>query len=232
MAAQETRVVGVRGAVDGEKEEGTRVQAEFEKDCLGRTATAAGCEEGIDHDIAGVFRPSGEPLDGEVLDGGFVGRKKEVGGVVDENPVDLLGHGPVEAAQAGLDVDDGDAELRSGEGAGEGAVGIAEDDDGAGGVREQVGLDAFEGTGGHCRVGTGADAEVAMGLGDAEFAEEPFRHAFVVVLAGVQDALVMSAGAGFGRERRQFDELGPGADDGGESHGMSEPEGKARRTPN
>ena len=65
----------------------------------------------------------------QALDG-LGGGAEEVGGdVVGEDAVGLLRQVAVVAAEAGLDVGDGDAELRRGERAGQRRVGVAVDED-------------------------------------------------------------------------------------------------------
>jgi len=51
--------------------------------------------------------------------------QKQVGDVVGDYPVDLLGHGTVTAAQTGLEVDDGHVQFCRHESAGAGGVDIA-----------------------------------------------------------------------------------------------------------
>ena len=70
----------------------------------------------------------GHALGREVGDGGRRRREQPAREVVGHDAVDLLGHPPVEAAQAGLDVRDGDAELRRGERPGERRVRVAVDE--------------------------------------------------------------------------------------------------------
>jgi len=63
--------------------------------------------DGVDHCVAGDddFRVV-DPLSKEILPGGLGGGEEVVGDVVGDDPVDLLGHRPVETPQAGLDMAD------------------------------------------------------------------------------------------------------------------------------
>ena len=189
-------------------------------------------EQRIDHDVARLNGASEKALGGEVRHRSIVRGEEEIGSMIDKHAVDFLGHGTVEAAKAGLDMDDGDAELGCGEGAGECGIGVAKDDDNARPVSEEVGFEALKGAGGHGGVGAGANTEVVMGLGDAEFAEEAFRHPLVVMLAGMDDALIVASPPGLGREGGELDELRAGTDHGGDSHEMSEADGGDRCTQN
>ena len=68
---------------------------------------------GVDDGVAGDDAPvAPDALGGEVGPVGLGGREAEVGEVVDDDPVVLLGHRPVVAAQARLDVDERDVARR------------------------------------------------------------------------------------------------------------------------
>jgi hypothetical protein len=69
-------------------------------------------------------------------------------------------------------------------------------------------------------VGPGADAEVVVGLRYGELLEEDLRHAVVIVLAGVDEDLLVNL-AELPRDRSALDELRPGADDRDNLHGYS-----------
>ena len=82
-------------------------------------------ERGVVHDVAGQHRALPEPLLLEIGDRGRRGRQQQVRHVVGDEPVDLLRHLPVEAAEAGFDVREGDVELRRRQRGGEGGVRVA-----------------------------------------------------------------------------------------------------------
>ena len=192
-------------------------------------------EQRIDHDVARLNGASEKALGGEVRHRSIVRGEEEIGSMIDKHAVDFLGHGTVEAAKAGLDLQLSAfqlrlAELGCGEGAGECGIGVAKDDDNARPVSEEVGFEALKGAGGHGGVGAGANTEVVMGLRDAEFAEEAFRHPLVIMLAGMDDALIVASPPGLGREGGELDELRAGTDYGGDSHEMSEADGGDRCT--
>ncbi len=139
---------------------------------------------------------------------------------VGDDPVDLLGHREVEAAQARLDVGDRQAHLHRGQHRRQGRVDVAGDD-------QQVGLLVLD----HrlqplhrarrlLGVGAGADLEHVIGRGHAELLEEDLRHRPVVVLAGVDDHVVAvrQAAPHRGDHRGGLDEVGSGTDHVEDSH--------------
>ena len=129
--------------------------------------------------------------------------------VVDDAPVDLLGHVLVEAAVPGLHVEDGDLEALGGDGA-ERAVRVAEHEErlGAGAREEPVGAadDVAERL---AQVLAGRLEEV-VGLPDGEVPEEDLVQRVVPVLAGVDERVVEVAVAG-GDHPREPDDLRPRA---------------------
>ena len=136
--------------------------------------------------------------------------------MVGEAPVDLLRHPRVEAAQPGLDVGHGDAQLGRGQGSGQGRVRVAHDDHQRGCDLLDHLLERLQHAARHPPVGAGADAEMAVGARERQLLEEGVRHLAVVVLAGVDDHLPHVAPQRAG-ERPQLDELRPRADDGQDS---------------
>ena len=72
------------------------------------------------------------PLVEQVVARGLGRRAQQLGEMVDDDAVALLGQRAVEGAQPGLDVDDGQVEARRGEGARERGVGVALDHDDVG----------------------------------------------------------------------------------------------------
>ncbi len=125
----------------------------------------------------------------QVLDGGARRREEPGGEAVGDEAVDLLRHVADEAAQARLDVRDGDAEFGGGERAGERAVGVAVDDDGVGRFALHHRLKSLEHLRRLARVRAGADAEVVVGLRQRQLLEEDVGHAGIVMLAGVHEDL-------------------------------------------
>ena len=87
-------------------------------------------DQGIDHDVADELDLlPGDAFPEQVFVGVLRGGQEQVGQGVGHQAVDLLRHGPVEAAQAGLDVGDPDAHLGADQGAGHRRVDVPDDDD-------------------------------------------------------------------------------------------------------
>ena len=144
-----------------------------------------------------------------------VGRgEEEIGKMVGDDPVDLLGHEAVERAEPRLDVVDRDVQLGGRECAGEGGVGVAVDEDAIGLLVEDDPFDRLEHPSGLGTVRARTDLEVMPGSRHPEFLEEHVRHPGVVVLAGVDEALGDPLGRQCLRHDRRLHELGAGADDG------------------
>ncbi len=121
-------------------------------------------------------RARGQALVGQVAHRDLGRGQQQVGGVVGEHPVVLLGHPPVERAQARLEVRDRQVQLHRGQRAGERRVGVAVDQHP---VRALLGQDRVEG--GQHRAGLHAvaarpDAEVHVRRGDRQVGEEHVGH--------------------------------------------------------
>ena len=157
---------------------------------------------------------------GEVIHGDPGGGEEQIRSVVGEDPVVLLRHAPVEAAQARLEVGEGQVHLHRGDGGGQGRVRVAVDEDPVRSLFAEHGIEGGEHGAGLHAVAAGADAEVDVWGGDGEVLEERVGHRGVVVLAGVDDDVVDAPAP---RESRghgpELDELRPGTDDTHDLHG-------------
>ena len=171
--------------------------------------------EGIDHYVA-------NEMDGfaraafleELADGIFFGDEEIVGDGIGEDAIDFFGHGAIEAAETGFDVSDGNAEFYGGERDGNGGIDVADDEDEIGLAFEEDGLDTLQDFGGLRGVRAGADFEIDVGRGNAHLAKENVGEFFVVVLAGVdEDGIDFGMALHLAHERRDFGEVGAGADD-------------------
>ena len=86
--------------------------------------------QGVNHDVADqVDLGRRDPFAAEVFVGVRRGGQQEIGDGVGDEAVDFLGHGAVEAAQAGFDVGHLDAQLGGDQRAGHGGVDVADDHD-------------------------------------------------------------------------------------------------------
>jgi hypothetical protein len=110
--------------------------------------------------------------------------------LVGDDPVDLLRHGPIEAAKTGFDVRDRNSQLDRDKRHSERRVDVAGNDDE---VRPLLGehvLHALHRSRGLLRVTARADSELVIGLRQPEFVHQDTRHHPVVVLAGVHQHVV------------------------------------------
>jgi len=138
--------------------------------------------------------------------------------VVGEDPVALLGHTHVAGAHAGLDVDHRDLRAGGRERAGERRVGVAVDERGVRLDLVDQRLERREHPRRLRRVAAAGDVQLDVRSGEAELLEEDARKRVVVVLAGVDEDLLV-AGAQRSGDRGGLHELRPVADDGQDSHG-------------
>ena len=170
------------------------------------------------HHVADEVYAVGDALVGEVVDRRLRRAEQERGYVVRDDAVDLLGHRSIEGPKAGLDVSEGPPHLRRDERAGEGRVRVSVH-------KHEIRLllleDVFEPPHhlrGLSRLSRAPDAEVVIGPRHVEDFEEHVGHVLVVVLAGVNQNLLMVL-ADLSAHRRGFDELRACADDARDLHG-------------
>ncbi len=173
---------------------------------------------GVEHDVAhGTDGRPGDALAFEVRHGRRRRYEQQIGGVVGQHPVDLLGHPPIEAAQPGLDVGDRQVEFGGRKGTGQGRVGVAEHEHPVGLGTLQNGFDRLDHPPGVLAVRSATDTEVVVGLRQPKVAEERPRHVVVEVLARVDQHLAKVGPRPNGaRYDAGLHELRPGADDGGD----------------
>ena len=95
-------------------------------------------DQGVDHRVADeVHALVGDAFGAQVLDRLLAVQEEQLGEAVGDDPVDLLGHRQVEAAQAGLDVGDRDPHLDRGQRRRQGRVDVAGDDHQVGRLLDQ-----------------------------------------------------------------------------------------------
>ena len=216
---QAVGVVGVLGPVDGGHREVAALQAEVGQHGVGVGELGADLHQDVDHDVTDEDRAGGQALGGQVVHRYLGGGQQQVGGVVGEHAVVLLGHGPVERAQPGLQVRDRQVQLHRGQGAGQGGVGVAVDQHPVGSVLEQDLVHPGQDRARLCAVAGRADLEVHVRVRDPEVGEEDVGEHRVVVLSGVHDDVLhptLTTGVG---HRGQLDELRTGTDHAQDLHG-------------
>ena len=173
-------------------------------------------EQRIDHHVADEVDPvAGNPFPREILVGrGFRG-EEEIGHRIGEEPVDLLRHGPIEAAEPRLHVSEPDPQLCRGESSGQRGVDVPHHKDEIGPRGSEHRLEAqhdLSDLGGGAR---SLDVEVYIRIWKLEVGEEGVRHGPVVVLARVDQCCAHHRPrVHLADDRRDLHEIGPGADNG------------------
>ncbi len=173
-------------------------------------------EQGIDHHVADEVDPvAGDPFPREVLVGRGLRGEQEIGHRVRQHAVDLLRHGPIEAAEPRLHVRQPETELVRGEGSGQSGVHVAHHEDEIGPSGSEHGLEAQHDL---SDLGDGARSlhvEIHIRAGKLEVGEEGVRHGSVIMLARVdQDRAHRRPRVELADDRCDLHEIGPGADNG------------------
>jgi len=143
-------------------------------------------ERGVVHHVADADDPAAiDALASQVSNGCPCRGKQQVGCMVGDDAVNLLGRIAVERAQAGLDVCEGSLQLRGGKRPGERRIGVSVDEHPVRPFLRQCAFECGQHAPGLRAVGTGPYPEIAVGPRDLEFPEKDGRHVVVVVLASV-----------------------------------------------
>ena len=183
-------------AVQGDEHEVARLDPEPRGGARGAEAVLER-DQGVDHRVADeVHALLGDALGAQVLDRLVAVQEEVLGELVGDDPVDLLGHRAVEAAQARLDVGDRDPHLRRGQRRRQGRVDVAGDEHQVGRLVDQDRLEALHHPRRLLGVAARADLEHVVGRRHPELLEEDLRHQPVVVLAGVDDRVARRRAGG------------------------------------
>src|SRR6266446_177007 len=143
----------------------------------------------IDHDIADELDSLGtEAFLDEVVDAPTFRDKEEVGQAVGDETIDLLRHCPVEAAQARLDMRDGNIELGGHQGGSHGGVDIAHDEDEIGPARQQHRFKPKHDPSSLLGTGARSDFKIYVCVRDVQLLEEHGIHGDIIVLPRVDKA--------------------------------------------
>ena len=145
--------------------------------------------------------------------------------MIGHDPVALLRHAPVEGAQAGLDMSQPwppaivEGELRGHDRPGQCRVRIAIDEHAVGPSLGERRLEAAHHLAGHRAVRPASDLQVQGRFIHLQVAKEGRAHRVVVVLAGVDQDLLVTGGRQRAADGCRLHELRPRADDGRDPHG-------------
>ena len=215
-AAQPLRA-DVRLAMDGDEEVAAGLDVEAHErvgalPCDRREAKAC-----VGHDVSHHHGLAGHALGGEGGTRALVRTEQQAREPVDLDPVSLLRHVEVAAAQARLDVGKRRSGLLGGACPGESRVRVAVDERPV----RPLGAQRFGDPRRHrVRVG-GMRLEPVAGLAEPELVEEDLRELGVVVLPRMEHDLLDPVLAQSHRKRRRLDELRPVPDDGEHLHGAA-----------
>ena len=230
--------VDVGRPMHGHQRVGARRQAES-ADQLRPSGVGSVAQQRIDHDVPheeDLLRS--HALASEMIVRFQAGGEAEIGDRVGEDAIDLLGHEAVAAAQARLDVGDGDRQLGGGQRARQGRIHVAHHHQQIGPLGEQHRLHRQQHPRGLLGMRTGPDAEVDVGRTDLQVREERIRERRIVVLAGVDQpdvdrrarrALALERA----QDRRDLHEIGARSHHAHDSHRAptSDPSSSRRRRP-
>ena len=205
-------VVDVLLPVGGDEEVALRLQSKVLEDVCPPLRDLTVLEDRVDDGVPGhrdlVLL---DALLLEVLPCGLRGGKEVVRDVIRDHPVDLLGHRPVKAPEAGLDMADADVEFCGRKSPGHDGVGVALDEDDVGFLLHEDLLDAGQDLSGLPGMGSGTDIEVVLRLGQVKVLEERPVHVVGVVLPGVEDEVIEVPCFAFPDDRGHLDDLRSGS---------------------
>ncbi|OLC75130.1 MAG: hypothetical protein AUH78_09795 [Gemmatimonadetes bacterium 13_1_40CM_4_69_8] len=145
----------------------------------------------------------------------FTGSEQRFRHGAHRSPVDLLGHQPVGGVHASLHVGHRHARLGGSQGAGEGRIGIPDDDGGTRPVGGEPVLTGDQDGGGLARVGVRPDTEIGIGRSHAQLVVVHLVEVVVVMLAGIDGDHRPHRGQRVAQHAR-LDHLRPRAEEQGE----------------
>ncbi len=204
----------VRLAVDGGEDVGDRLDPEALERGRPLACDRREAPRDVGHHVPDDLHPARNALCGERPRRARIRAEQQRRDAVDDDSVPLLGHVDVAAAQARLDVRDGDAGLDACFGTRARRVRVAEDDHPVRPLR----LDRLADQRPHRVRVRGVQVEEVPRLAEAQLVEEDLRHLGVPVLARVQDDLLDSRVPQRQGKRSRLDELRAVADDREDLH--------------
>ena len=216
-------VVHVLRAVERDEEVLASGQAEPRQD-VPRAGGLRALQRDVVHHIADHVHAAGDALAGQVVDRGLRRGEQQARQMIRHDAVHFLGHLPIEGPQARLDMAEGDAHLRRDEGARERRVRVPVDEEQVRALLLQDLLEPAHHVCGLPPVAPAPHAQVVIRPGDVEGIEEHVGHVLVVMLARVDQDLLMVL-TDLAAHRRGLDELGSRADDARDFHAASDGSG-------
>ena len=178
--------------------------------------------ERVDHGVADVEDALRRHALSYEIPAGFGGMyKQHLGELVGEHAVQFLGHRPVVRAESGLDMRDGDLELRRHQRCRKRRRHIPRYDEHVRPLVLEHRLEALEHARSLHRRRACTHLERPVRRRDAEFVEEDLRHRVVIVLTRVNQDVVDPAPSEVGGYRRDLHEVRPGPDHRYDAHWLA-----------
>src|SRR5262245_45495158 len=196
----------------------------FQTKCLPRSQSRRSLgllQEGIDHHVSDEKHPVGRySLAREVNTSAFLRGEEKVRDGVGQDPIDLLRHGAVEAAEPCFHVGhfrpttQGINDLDRRQSACDGRIHVSDYNDQVGLPFDDGLLEALQNPGSLNTVALRADLEPDVRLGEVEIPEENVRQSFIIVLPGVNQCYAKPrTGSYCPIDRGHFHEVWPGTSD-------------------
>ena len=139
------------------------------------------------HEVSDVGDAGDDPFPGKVLDRGGSRRQTPRGEVITDDPIDLLGHPPIEAPHARLDMGHGNALPDRRQCPRKGGIRVTEDDRRIGSRGLEYRFECHEHPPGLLRVAAAPNPQRVVRLRQAQLGEEDRGHPVIPMLAGIDE---------------------------------------------
>src|ERR1700756_737080 len=171
-------------------------------------------EQGVDHYVADEkYLSLSHTFFAQIVHTTVLCDEEQVGDCIRQLAIDLLGHGHVEAAQAGFDVSNPHAQLDRSESCGDRRIHISDDQDHVRLEIKQNRLEAFHDFAGLRRVTARTHLKIYVRFRKIEFGKKVSREEFVIVLPGVHQTVpILRKIVELCYNGRDFHEVGPRSD--------------------
>ena len=144
------------------------------------------------HEVSDIGDAGHDPFPRKVLDGGGSRGQTPRGEVITDDPIDLLGHPPIEAPHACLDMGHGNALPDRRERPRKRRIRVTEHDYRIGFRTLEYRLECHEHPPGLLRVAAASNPQRVVRLRQAQLGEEDRGHPVIPMLAGVDEDVVMA----------------------------------------